>query len=760
MRSIIIVLVIAAAAFSSGAGSVSSWQSFGGSAGERATLSVLESDVNHMVVRIDVPGFYLYDQPAGGTTWDRVELPSFYPQGEVGLPELPSVTALFALPWGTEGRVTVEEVQSVDYSGMNILPRQTPEIDMPHAPYPFVIDRDFYSGDVSAPGTAAYVDQQGGWSGLNVARLVVNPFIYSPSTGVMEAASSITLRIDFQGTVQDIARPVNPAMVPSMENMVLNWIDFRDIADPPGGYRDDGIEYVFVCTEDNVEWVSELFQAHHFLGLHTRVETLAAPASTTQIRNAILNNYQSGVTRFACIVGTHDELPSFSYGGFVSDYYYSLMDAGVYADLSVGRITGDSADIVNQVDKIFEGYMDYDFASANTPGIIPSETVLAAHEEDYPGKYTLCCNQVAAYSYDLCDITFTKLFPPEGATKDQLKDIINAGIGTVGYRGHGQYYCWQWSPGWLAGDIMGLTNSFMPPVFNIACLNGSYQFANRCISEAWQWAEHGASGNLGANTSSYTIPNHDYMKQIYIALYDTGIFRVCEAIMAATTYTINAHGSLGITNARMYIWFGDPAMDIWTFDSSGLPGELEISHPTNILPGNQDVLITVTDDGNPVSGVNVTLTDGVDNYGDGMTFYEEATTNASGEVTINIDAPSSGTVYIGAWKHDYKYDIEWVIIGNDVEGGEQGTGILSIGTPSPNPVTGPTSVGFSVPFAGAVSLSVYDVSGRMVETVFTGSVEGGNHSVQWAPGTISSGMYFLKLDTPAGSATTRAMVIR
>ena len=759
MRAILILLIASMAAPAAGPSSVSSWQSFGGAEGEAPAVTLLESGQDHMVLEISLRGFNLDQRPADGNIWNVVSLPECYPQGEVGLPALPSITEMFALPFGTEAVVTVEEVTSTVYSGIQVMPRQTPEVDMAHAPYPFVMDDDFYGSDGQYPGAWARIDNRGAWSGLNVSRLVVTPFSWNPATGTLEVAGSMVVRVDFEGSPERLADPVNPSMVPAMERNILNWEVFESAAQ--GGVRDDGVEYVFVCTEDNVDWVAELFQTHHYLGLRTRVETLASPATTSQIKSAILGNYQTGVTRFACIVGTHDELPSYNYGSFVGDYYYSLMDGDLYADLAVGRLTGDSARVVNQVGKILDGYMDYDFSRGNTPGIIPSQTVLAAHEEDYPYKYTLCCNQVASYNYDLCDITFSLLFPPEGAVKDDLKDLINAGTGTVGYRGHGQYYCWQWLPGWVSGDILNLTNSFTPPVFNIACLNGLYQYPTMSISEAWQWSECGASGNLGANSSSYTIPNHDYMKQIYIALYDIGIFRVTEAVMAATAFTINQHGSLGITNSRMYLWFGDPAMDIWTFDTEGLPGELQISHPDNILPGSQDIPITVTDGGSPVEGVNVTLTDGVDNYGEGMTFYEEGTTDASGQVTVTIDVPSSGTVHIGAWKHNYRYDIASVLIGEGLEEDEAPGQSLSLSSPHPNPVFGSASVVISVPGGGQAQLSVYDVSGRMVETVFRGVVEEGSLSVQWHPGSgLASGMYLLRLEVPGGSAVTRALVVR
>ena len=761
MKFLLSAILICASAFAAGPGSVSSWQSFGGTEGAVPQITVLESDTYHMLVEVTVPGFYLYDSPAGGRIWDQAELPECYSQGDEGLPDLPSVPGLFALPYGTEAVVTIEEVGFTVYENIEILPRQTPEIDMYHAPFPFVMNDEFYEGTSSFPREWAHIDNEGGWSGLNAARLVVNPLRFNPGTGTLEAASTITLRVDFHGSPGALALPVNPSMVPAMEQSIINWDVFEASADPIGGSRDDGVEYVFVCTEDNVDWVSELFETHHYLGLHTRVETLTSPATPTQIKSAITSNYVTGTTRFACIVGTYDELPSYNYGTYVGDFYYAQIESGNYPDISVGRITGDSAKIVHQVDKIINGYMDYDFGDSYTTGIIPSETILAAHGEDYPGKYTLCCNQVALYPYALCDITFTKIYPPEGGTHAMVSDGINGGMGTVAYRGHGSEYVWQWAPGWSAGRINLLVNTYMMPVFNIACLNGRYDLSTTCLSEAWQWATNGASGNLGANAPSYTYPNHTYMKRIYIALFNTGTFRVCEAIMEATTYVITSHGSLGLTNAKMYIWFGDPAMDVWSFDTAGHPGELEISHPLNILPGTQDITVTVTDDGTPVEGANVTLTDGVDNYGDGMTFYEEGKTNSSGEVTINVTVPSSGTIYIGAQLHNYNYDIKWVVIGTGVEGSPGSGPALSLEHPMPNPLTTGASLAFTVPSGGNVQLNVYDVSGRIVETVFNGHVEAGSHSVEWSPGNgIASGLYFVRLDTEEGSVSVQAMLIR
>ncbi|MCK4806586.1 MAG: T9SS type A sorting domain-containing protein, partial [Candidatus Aegiribacteria sp.] len=102
-----------------------------------------------------------------------------------------------------------------------------------------------------------------------------------------------------------------------------------------------------------------------------------------------------------------------------------------------------------------------------------------------------------------------------------------------------------------------------------------------------------------------------------------------------------------------------------------------------------------------------------------------------------------------------------IIIGTGVAGSEGATPVLSLNSPYPNPITENASLGFSVPFNGKVEITVYDVSGRMVETILDGTVESGSHSVTWAPGDeITSGVYFIRLRTDEGTLTRQAMVIR
>jgi hypothetical protein len=85
----------------------------------------------------------------------------------------------------------------------------------------------------------------------------------------------------------------------------------------------------------------------------------------------------------------------------------------------------------------------------------------------------------------------------------------------------------------------------------------------------------------------------------------------------------------------------------------------------------------------------------------------------------------------------------------------------------PNPFNPVTKIKFDVPTAnltlsGAkglnVTLKVYDISGRLVETLVNRTMSPGKHEVEWDGSNYSSGVYFYKLITQ-GFTETRKMIL-
>ncbi|MCD4827901.1 MAG: T9SS type A sorting domain-containing protein [Candidatus Cloacimonetes bacterium] len=72
----------------------------------------------------------------------------------------------------------------------------------------------------------------------------------------------------------------------------------------------------------------------------------------------------------------------------------------------------------------------------------------------------------------------------------------------------------------------------------------------------------------------------------------------------------------------------------------------------------------------------------------------------------------------------------------------------------PNPFNPETTVRFNLAEPGHSTLCVYNVRGRHVATLLDESLPAGSHSVTWTADGCASGIYFARLNTPAGVSTT------
>lgn len=95
-------------------------------------------------------------------------------------------------------------------------------------------------------------------------------------------------------------------------------------------------------------------------------------------------------------------------------------------------------------------------------------------------------------------------------------------------------------------------------------------------------------------------------------------------------------------------------------------------------------------------------------------------------------------------------------VGIEADDGETGISLVV----SPNPCNSSASVSFALPEQQMVTLRVYDLTGRMTNHLFTGSIGQGSHTVDMNNRGRATGMYILRLDAGDLSATQRFMVVR
>lgn len=83
----------------------------------------------------------------------------------------------------------------------------------------------------------------------------------------------------------------------------------------------------------------------------------------------------------------------------------------------------------------------------------------------------------------------------------------------------------------------------------------------------------------------------------------------------------------------------------------------------------------------------------------------------------------------------------------------------------PNPFNPVTNINFDMPKAGNVNVSIYNVKGQRVNTLFNGTQAAGNHTMVWNGTdhngkTVASGVYFYKISTSENTIMNKMLMLK
>ncbi|TKJ40127.1 hypothetical protein CEE37_10350 [candidate division LCP-89 bacterium B3_LCP] len=85
---------------------------------------------------------------------------------------------------------------------------------------------------------------------------------------------------------------------------------------------------------------------------------------------------------------------------------------------------------------------------------------------------------------------------------------------------------------------------------------------------------------------------------------------------------------------------------------------------------------------------------------------------------------------------------------------------VTLSSAYPNPFNPQTTLSFSLPEAGQVTLIVYDVSGREVARLYDGWYAAGEHQAVFNGGYLASGLYIAKLTSANSQLTQKLMLVK
>ena len=78
----------------------------------------------------------------------------------------------------------------------------------------------------------------------------------------------------------------------------------------------------------------------------------------------------------------------------------------------------------------------------------------------------------------------------------------------------------------------------------------------------------------------------------------------------------------------------------------------------------------------------------------------------------------------------------------------------------PNPFNPSTTISFYAESESNVNLAIYDLNGRLVETLVNHSISEGSHSIQWDASEQSSGIYIVQLRFDNSVHSSKIMLVK
>lgn len=704
-------------------------------------VKVLSSNEFETVVEVNVYGFEIEPIQAQGMTYDLIRLPGEMVSQDVGKPEVPRIPRALCIPNQAKVISTVVETKKITLQGFNVYPAQEPLTDL-DIELPFRIDHIAYASDRIYPVQNVDIWNQGQWRDVYIANVDIYPIQYNPLRRELTVYTHLIIKYRYIGG-KGYPKAVEPKFAAMYRSIMCNYDQLGINAE---NFFTAGVQYLIITTPTYYNTVQRLGNWHNKQGLKVRYIQKAS-YTAQEVKDSVRSEYNSNapaILKWVLLVGDVNSVPTYTaWGCPSSDIWFCDFDLNFYAECGMSRLSvNDTTNLRNQINKILKFIQN----PATTNNWL-TKALHVAHKELYPGKYSACVRGIYNYPFKYYRYTQDTIMgaTPAG-TNAAVTAAINQGRVVVNYRGHGDVTIWwNWDYAdqpWSISNVNALTNGDLTPVVNNnCCLSGDISLS--CLGEAWMSKyPGGAAASLAASNPSYTYANHCYDSTFFIALGDSLSFTAGGRTWRAPLWDIAwvenyaganmvmKHGSLGVENYKMYIFLGDPAMEVWT--GPAVPTRLNVSHPATIRTGSQNFIVSVT---GPEANALICAMKGTEVYAYKYTY-------ASGVCTLAINPTTAGTMDVTGTKHGFLPYEGTCNVTTAVEESPP-MPVAEHLTISTQPFGQAVRITYAMPTRRNITITTFDATGRLVAR-YAAAVEGTGH-LDWNP-KLPSGVYFIKVN--------------
>jgi hypothetical protein len=604
----------------------------------KPNVQLISDDITGTVIKIELPRLRIDEFNADGKTYHSINFGSDAITTEVGLPEIPHIARVLAIP--NQGTISVEVLETGEsqiIKGINIPPARESWVEgKPETQY--LENEESYRSANFYPQEIVSVEDPAVFRDFRIARVSIFPIRYSPAKQEVEAFSSITIRINY-GPGFGINPKLSPQkpIAPSFAKLYKSFIfNYDEVIEREYYGDEEGFDVMLCIMPDFLEPDFQTYAAwKHKTGTYIHVtkfsEIGANENNPTAVKNHILDAYNTweNPPTHILIVGDDGVAPvkyiTMDNWTFVTENYFVELEGNDYfPEMMIGRFTN-QGDYRMRV--MINKFIDY-------------EKSPYTEDPDWFRKGLTCSNN--AYISQIYTKRFTadrmledgnfisvdsmyNGYPCPGNEND-IVNMINEGRSYLNYRGEG------WSSGWWAScipfqtsDVNSLNNGQkLTFVTSIGCGVAMFDAnGGNCFGEAWvqlgaEFEPRGACAFVGPTSNTHTTYNNKIDMGIYEGMFISGLDSPGEVLMRGRLYMYMIFGNTFWVDYhyRIYCVLGDPSLHVW----KDTPKNISVTYTDTVTVGFSQPQVTVTysSSGLPVENAEICIS-GNDVYTVGLT---------------------------------------------------------------------------------------------------------------------------------------------
>lgn len=628
-------------------------------------VTVLESNENHTLLRLDIPGYYVQEIESDGITYQIPYMPTAGFFAEEQCPELPVVTHWVAIPNTGSVELDVIANQTRNIPGSKVYPLQ--DIDEEYYPDTDIqFNQAVYARDDLYPTELVHISEPMIMRDVRVVAVSWIPIRTNPSRGGLTISTSI--EIDLRNTdtpgvnekTQQFSR-MTPSFYNTYKSNIVNFDNIDELID--GGDLTPG-SLLIICPNNSLvtSRLAPLVEWKTRKGYTVTLATTAQTGATfSLIKSYIQTAYNTWDPPLEYVVLAGDAEGSYTIPVYDIQYdhgYTRLDGADLISDVAIGRLSFDNT---TQLSNIVNKIVKYESEPYVTSTSWYSRAyLLAGTNHAYSTVVTSRYIKQQMRDAGITNVTIRE-YDTYSIPAYDLQTNINAGVSYMNYRG-------SWVGEMDCVDFQGsLTNGFMLPLaVVITCGTGTFTSSYEAVSECWlregsALTPAGAVACIGtATTGTHTRFNNIMNTGIFYGLFVKKLYNYGNALVEGKIQFLRAFPFDIYSQERFSYWnnlMGDPSVEAWT----RAPRTMNVSTAPQVIVGQNYLTVEVENaTGTPISDALVCL------WKEGETFHTEYTDD-TGILNIPISINTTGTLKVTVTKHDhYPYLDDLNVVSGDI----------------------------------------------------------------------------------------------